>query len=202
MPGVAGLVLAAGAGRRMGGPKALVRGPDGEAWVARAARTLAEGGCDPVLVVLGAAAEQARALLPAGSRALVATDWAQGMGASLRAGLAELAGLPQDVVAVVVGLVDTPDVGPPVVARLLARSLPELGPELLARACYHDVPGHPVLLGRAHWASVAQAAAGDVGARGYLAGRPDVLRVECADLADGTDVDRPRPHPHGAGSAG
>src|SRR3954465_3833979 len=107
MPGVAGLGLAAGAGRRMGGPKALVRGPDGEAWVARATRALAEGGCDPVLVVLGAAAEQARALLPAGSRVLVAPDWAQGMGASLRAGLAELAGLPQDVVAVVVGLVDT-----------------------------------------------------------------------------------------------
>ena len=48
-----------------------------------------------------------------------------------------------------------------------------------------------MLLGRAHWPAVRNAAVGDAGARGYLAGRPDVVLVECADLADPGDVDTP-----------
>jgi CTP:molybdopterin cytidylyltransferase MocA len=192
-PAVAGLLLAAGAGRRMGGPKALLRHPDGEAWVTRAARMLAEGGCDPVLVVLGAAADQARALVPAGARVVVAMDWSQGMGASLRRGLfaliadrsAEREAAPP--VAVLVALVDTPGVNAGVVARVRAAAA---GPQVLARAAYRQVPGHPVLLGADHWQPAAEQAAGDAGARQYLAGR-SVALVECADLGSGDDVDRP-----------
>jgi CTP:molybdopterin cytidylyltransferase MocA len=62
---------------------------------------------------------------------------------------------------------------------------------VLARAAYQGRPGHPVLLGRAHWAGVRNAASGDVGARTYLAGRADVVPVECGDLADADDVDTP-----------
>ena len=50
--------------------------------------------------------------------------------------------------------------------------------------------GHPVLLGRDHWAPLASSAAGDVGARGYLAERK-VHNVSCEDLATGRDIDRP-----------
>ncbi len=87
---VAGLLLAGGAGRRFGGPKALVR-LDGELLVERGVRLLRDGGCAPVVVVLGAQAERVRAVaeLPI---VVVAEDWATGMGASLRAGLAALAG--------------------------------------------------------------------------------------------------------------
>ncbi len=60
---------------------------------------------------------------------------------------------------------------------------------MLARATYEGRPGHPVLLGRAHWDGVIEAATGDQGARGYLAGRDDVEPVECGDLATGLDVD-------------
>ena len=88
----AGLLLAAGAGRRMGRPKALVE-LDGEPLVVRALRTLAEGGAAPVVVVLGARADEVRAVLPAGVRRVEAPDWAEGMGASLRAGLAALEAL-------------------------------------------------------------------------------------------------------------
>ena len=63
-------------------------------------------------------------------------------------------------------------------------------PGSLARASYDGSPGHPVLLGRDHWAGVAGTATGDRGARDYLAAHP-VLDVECADLATGRDVDRP-----------
>ena len=55
-----GLLLAAGAGRRMGMPKALVRDDAGEPWLVRGVRALRDGGCDAVTVVLGAGAEEAR----------------------------------------------------------------------------------------------------------------------------------------------
>jgi CTP:molybdopterin cytidylyltransferase MocA len=178
-----GLLLAAGAGRRMGGPKALVRDADGTSWLARAVAALADGGCDGVTVVLGAAADEARDLVPAGVAVVVAGDWAEGMGASLRAGLAAL---PPEADAALVSLVDLPDVGADVVARVLAAAA---GPASLARAAYDGTPGHPVLLGRDHWAGVAASATGDRGARDHLAAR-DVELVECGDLATGRDVDR------------
>ena len=84
-------------------------------------------------------------------------------------------------------LVDLPGVPAAAVARLAAVA----GRDVLARAAYGGRPGHPVLLGRAHWAGVRAAAVGDAGARGYLAGRADVVLVECGDLADPDDVDTP-----------
>jgi CTP:molybdopterin cytidylyltransferase MocA len=190
----AGLLLAAGAGRRMGRPKALVE-LAGEPLVARALRALREGGCAPLVVVLGAAAERVTPLLPPDAHPVVASDWAEGMGASLRAGLVKLAALagqagPNAPPAALVHLVDLPGVGAPAVARLAA--LAGAGPSVLARAGYHGVPGHPVLLGRAHWAGVAAASRGDAGARAYLARHPRLRLVECADLADPTDVDTPQ----------
>jgi CTP:molybdopterin cytidylyltransferase MocA len=186
--GVVGLLLAAGAGRRMGGPKALLRGADGTPWVVRAARDLHAAGCDPVRVVVGAAAADVSGLLADDAAGpvdvVVAADWSQGMGASLRAGLGGLAGLAPDALAAMVHLVDLPDVGVDVLARVASHA----SPAVLARACYGGRPGHPVLLGREHWVAIAVAARGDAGARGYLAGR-DVLAVDCGDLASGIDVD-------------
>lgn len=179
-----GLLLAAGAGSRMGRPKALLVGDDGTPWLARSVTALLGGGCESVTVVLGAAAEEAAALLPPGPVAtVVADDWAAGQSASLRAGLAALADTPAD--AVLVSLVDLPDVDARVCARVLAAAS---GPAALARATYAGEPGHPVLLGRHHWAAAAGSASGDTGARDYLA-RHDVLRVECGDLATGHDQD-------------
>jgi CTP:molybdopterin cytidylyltransferase MocA len=185
---VVGLLLAAGAGRRMGGPKALVRGDDGTAWVVRAARDLRSAGCDPVRVVVGAAAAEVTALLAADQDLpvdlVVAADWSQGMGASLRAGLDGLSRLVPDAQAALVHLVDLPDVGVDVLTRVASLA----APDVLARATYAGRPGHPVLLGRDHWTAVAAGARGDAGARGYLAER-EVLAVDCSDLASGTDVD-------------
>lgn len=197
-PRVAGLLLAAGAGRRYGRPKALVE-YDGQVLVERAYRTLRAGGCEPALVVLGAAATEvtARADL-SGAVLLTNPDWPSGMGSSLRVGLAALdeaggAG-PGAVTSVVVLLVDTPGVTAAAVRRVAAHA----GPAALAVATYHGAPGHPVLLGRDHWRSVSATAIGDIGARRYLAGHPDrVTRVSCEDIADGTDVDLPAAPPGG-----
>lgn len=160
----------------MGKPKALVDG-----WLAHAVEVLA--ACDRVIVVLGAAADDARPLLDGHHvDIVVAQDWDTGMGASLRAGVTALAGETRCLLT----LVDLPDVGADVVQRVLAQ--PD-SPDVLARAAYQGVPGHPVLLGRDHWAGAMAGATGDRGARDYLRANPPVL-VECGDLATGRDVDR------------
>jgi CTP:molybdopterin cytidylyltransferase MocA len=182
---VVGLLLAAGSGSRLGRPKALVTDALGVTWLARAVDVLRDGGCGAVWVVAGAAAEEVRRQVPPGVRVVVAGSWAEGMGASLRAGLGGVVDQEAEASAVVVMLVDTPHMTSDVVRRLLATGT---GPQALGRSTYHGVPGHPVLIGRDHWAGVLTTAHGDRGARDYLADH-DVLLVECGDLANGTDVD-------------
>jgi CTP:molybdopterin cytidylyltransferase MocA len=179
---VAGLVLAAGAGRRYGMPKALVV-HEGRRLVHRAADTLRDAGCDRILVVLGAAADDVLALggLPA---TVVNPDWATGMGSSLRTGLAALAGA--DVTAAVVLLVDMPGVTAEAVRRITAHA----SPTALVMGGYADRRGHPVLLGRDHWSGVRAVAVGDKGARDYLRAR-QVRIVDVGDVADDTDMDLP-----------
>ncbi len=177
-----GLVLAAGAGRRFGGPKALARTPAGTPWVALAARALSEGGCGEVFVALGAALDEAVPLLPAGAGVVRVADWATGVAASVRAGLRAAAS--GSAPAVVILPVDTPDATPSAVARLVRRA----APDALAYAAYSGAPGHPVLIGREHWEAVAASVRGDVGARPYLvAAGADA--VECGDLWSGVDRD-------------
>lgn len=181
-PRVAGILLAAGAGSRAGGPKALRRDGSGMPWLQRAVGALREGGCDAVLVVLGAEAERAAALVPAGATVVVAEDWADGLSASLRAGLAAA---PPEATAVVVTLVDLPGLPAAAVERLLA--LP-LDASTLRRATYDGRPGHPVVLGRDHWAAAAASAHGDRGAGRYLRDQGAEL-VELSGLWDGADDD-------------
>jgi CTP:molybdopterin cytidylyltransferase MocA len=185
MSHVAGLLLAAGAGTRMGRPKALVVDEDGTPWLARAVTALRDGGCEHVTVVLGAAAEEARSLAPDGVRIVVADDWAEGMSASLRTGLESLE--DTDAHAALVSLVDLPDVTDAVVRRVLAAGHDSAA---LIRTTYDGHPGHPVVLGREHWVGVRAAAVGDRGARDYLALHA-LVEVECGDLATGRDVDEP-----------
>lgn len=179
-----GLLLAAGAGRRMGQPKALVRDADGTSWLLRSVQVLEQGGCDRVLVVLGAAVDEPiRMLEGTGASVVVAPDWAEGMSASLRAGLRAAVDGPADAVAVT--LVDLPDVPAEVVRRVIRAPL-DAG--TLRRASYRGAPGHPVVFGRDHWRPVIDGAVGDRGARDYLA-QHGVELVECGDLATGLDVD-------------
>jgi CTP:molybdopterin cytidylyltransferase MocA len=182
-----GLVLAAGAGRRMGGPKALVRLTDGgPTLVETAVARVLESGCDRVVVVVGAAGEQAAALVAeTGAEVVAAEDWDEGMGASLRAGLAHLEVADDDLALVT--LVDLPDVTARVMSRVLADAVGD-GRAALARAAYDGVPGHPVVIGRDHWSAVRTTARGDRGARDHLRATPHRL-VECGDLATGRDLD-------------
>lgn len=182
---VAGLLLAAGAGRRFGRPKALVPFA-GRPLVDRGVGLLAAGGCHPVHVVLGAAADRVVATADlAGALPVPNPDWATGMASSLRAGLASFGA---DPAAVVVALVDQPLVGAESVRRL--RAAHRAGARA-AVATYHGRPRNPVLLDRAVWPDVLAAAHGDSGARGYLRGNPDVTAVDCTGTGDPADIDTP-----------
>jgi nicotine blue oxidoreductase len=175
----AGVLLAAGAGTRYGMPKVLAE--DG-GWLRACVTALAEGGCDDVVVVLGAAVVD----VPAPARAVLADDWAQGLSASVRTGVTAI-----DADYVVLHAVDTPGVGADVVRRVLdaARS----SPSGLARARYGDRPGHPVVIARTHWPQLLACLRGDEGARPFLRDRTDVVAVDCADLASGDDIDATTP---------
>jgi CTP:molybdopterin cytidylyltransferase MocA len=172
---VAGVLLAAGAGTRYGMPK--VRAEDGR-WLRACVAALTDGGCDDVVVVLGAAVVD----VPDPARAVLAEDWESGLSASVRAGVNAV-----DAAYAVLHAVDTPDVSADVVRRVLdaARS----STSGLARAHYDGRPGHPVVIARRHWPDLLATLRGDEGARPFLGGRTDVVAVECADLASGEDID-------------
>jgi CTP:molybdopterin cytidylyltransferase MocA len=183
---VAGLVLAAGEGRRFGGPKAVAM-LAGERLVDRAVRTLTEGGCSPVVVVSGAVD-----LEVAGARVVANPLWRSGMGSSLRAGLVDLAAAGDrgaaDIEATIVLLVDTPWVSAEAVRRLVDQG----SGASAAIATYDGRRGHPVLLSAPVWPAVAELALGDTAARAWLQANPgSVLEVDCTGLGSPRDVDRP-----------
>ncbi|WP_280436392.1 nucleotidyltransferase family protein [Nocardia carnea] len=172
----AGVVLAAGAGRRFGRPKAEVRF-DGERFVDRAVRLLRDGGCTRVIVVSGAVALQVEDATVVHNR-----NWAGGMGSSLVTGLRAV----HESAAVVVP-VDMPWLGSGAVRRLLGTGA------RLAVATYGDRTGHPVLLGSEYFPAVAATAVGDIGARTFLAANRELVRyVPCDDTGSPDDVDTPQ----------
>jgi CTP:molybdopterin cytidylyltransferase MocA len=188
---IVGVLLAAGAGCRAGGPKALRVDPDGTSWLLRSITVLRDGGCDAVVVVVGSEADRATDVLASADfvadpslTVIDAPDWQQGMGSSLRRGLH--AAQRDDLAAVLVHLVDLPDVTAEVVRRLLREA--SLGTAVLARATYEGRPGHPVLIGRDHLPSIVVGLGGDTGAKDYLA-QHHADGVECGDLASGQDRD-------------
>ncbi|MEU6511648.1 MULTISPECIES: nucleotidyltransferase family protein [unclassified Streptomyces] len=183
---VAGLLLAAGGGRRLGGrPKALLE-HRGRPLVEHAVGMLRAAGCGRIHVVLGASADEVRARAELGGCVLVDNPgWADGMGSSLRAGLVSLGGTGAR--AALVSLVDQPGIRAAAVARVLGAYEDE---KSLASAAYDGVRGHPVLFGAAHWAGIAATATGDRGARAYLKDHESEIRlVECADVAEPYDID-------------
>ncbi|NRQ34190.1 nucleotidyltransferase family protein [Nonomuraea sp. NN258] len=175
---VAGLLLAAGEGARLGTPKALIEYA-GERLVDRGVRLLEEGGCHPVVVVLGAATVQVRRAVTVRN-----PDWAGGMGSSLRVGLAAL---PPETESVVIALVDQPFIGPGAVRALIGS-----GAEV-AVATYAGRRRNPVLIAARHFAEVAELAVGDVGARPFIKAHPElVTEVPCDEHGDPADIDTPQ----------
>ena len=179
-PPVAGVLLAAGSGSRLGQPKALVE-LGGSRLVDRGIGLLQAGGAGPLVVVTGAAP-----LTLPGVITVHNPDWASGMGSSLAVGLRAV---PDGCAAAVVALVDQPLIGAAAVRRLIAA---HAAGATVAVAGYQGQPRNPVLLAREHWPEVISLAAGDVGARPFLRAHPDLVTlVECADTGQPDDLDTP-----------
>jgi nicotine blue oxidoreductase len=177
---VGGVLLAAGEGKRLGTPKALVE-VGGRRLVDRGVELLAGGGASPVVVVTGAVNVDVTGVITVHN-----PDWATGMGSSLAAGLRAL---PDTCAAAVIALVDQPLIGAAAVERLIAAFGAGAG---VAVATYDGRPRNPVLLARQHWPGVLADAVGDAGARDFLRAHPElVTQVECADTGSPDDVDTP-----------
>jgi molybdenum cofactor cytidylyltransferase len=174
------IVLAAGSGSRFGGRKLLAAWGGGVLLDAALARG--------VTVVTGADAEAVAAAALAFDprvRIVHAADYAEGMGASLRAGVASL---PADTAGAFVFLGDMPRVPYavlPSLAAALADGAPAAAPQFQGRR------GNPVLIGRDLFAELLKLT-GDAGARAVLQGLGGRLaRVEAPDDGVLFDVDQP-----------
>ncbi len=204
---VAGILLAAGEGSRLGRPKALIE-LGGRSLVHRGIALLRDGGANPVIVVSGATGPIGTGLDGAGPAGAGPSgtgpgstgacgrgpgvisvhnpDWRAGMGSSLVVGLAAV---PAECRAAVLALADQPLVGPEAVRRLIGAYAAGAS---VAVACYDGRPRNPVLIGREHWPEVIELAVGDVGARPFLRAHQDlVTEIECGDTGRPDDIDTP-----------
>jgi nicotine blue oxidoreductase len=178
---VAGILLAAGDGSRLGQPKATVE-LAGSTLAERGVALLRDGGADPVIVVTGAVPVE----LP-GVVSVHNPDWVTGMGSSLVTGLRALAG--GGATAAVIALADQPLVGAEAVRRLIAAHA--RGATVVV-AAYNGKPRNPVLIDRVHWPAVIELATGDAGARPFLRAYPNLVTlVECGDTGSPVDIDTP-----------
>lgn len=182
-PATIGVLLAAGAGTRLGrGPKALLP-YRGRTLVEVIADALLDGGCHQVVVVLGAAADDVLAATDLSRHRVVVNDgWASGMGGSFRCGVAEAG--PHDVL---VALVDQPGITSGLVTALIQRHRPgRVTAAAFAAPAGALRRGHPVLFDAALAAQAAAEATGDAGARAFLQAHPALIDlVDCTLLASG-----------------
>ncbi len=181
-PEIGGIILAAGEGKRFGSCKQVAK-LDGRPLLEHALRAmLAVPAISPVVVVLGAHADEIQAQVDlSGVDVVVCERWADGQSASLQAGAAALG----EVEAAVITLGDQPFITPQVIAGVLDQR----GRHLAVRATYDGSPGHPVLLERRLLDHVGELE-GDTGARALLSG-PYVKTWEVGRLSDPTDIDTP-----------
>jgi molybdenum cofactor cytidylyltransferase len=184
------IVLAAGGSTRMGRPKALLTiGPSGETFLDRLTRTLAEGGIEETIVVLGedATSIQAAARKTPRVRFVVNPDPGRGQLSSLLEGL-RVADRP-GVRAVMVTLVDVPLVSADTVRALLEAH--RTGRALITRPAKTGRHGHPVIVDRGVFDDIRHADPA-VGMKAVLRGRAaDLQDVEVTDEGAFIDIDTP-----------
>lgn len=179
------VLLAAGASRRMNGRDKLLERVDGQPLLALLAAEALASAAREVLVVIPPGAQARRAALAGlDARIVEAESHAEGMGGSLRAGIAALA---PDAGGVVVMLGDMPEVTAAGIDRLIAA---HAAGAAICRATGPDgVPGHPVLFARRYLPELLRSE-GDQGARALI--RAEATRVMAVPLAGATaDLDTP-----------
>jgi CTP:molybdopterin cytidylyltransferase MocA len=163
---IAAVILAAGSGRRMGGPKALLE-VEGETLLVRAARAALQAGAAPVVAVVG---DWTVDLAGLPVQTVLNPEAAEGMASSIRTGIAAL---PETVEGALILPVDMPEVDADLLARLLA--LATLEPDRPAACAYAGTLGIPAVLPRRLFHELRNLE-GDRGAKAIL------LREQAASL--------------------
>jgi len=185
--GLAAVILAAGAGRRLGGVAKALLPHRGATYLAAICATAREVGLVDAVVVVGApfgneVAAHARQL---GLRVRVNPAPERGMASSVALGFAAVAGGP--AAAAWLWPVDHPAVA----ADTLRRLVDALGAGIeVARPCHRGRGGHPPLIARAVWPALAACGGEADGARGVLR-RARSVDVEIEDPGVVHDVDLP-----------
>lgn len=184
---IAGLLLAAGGSRRLGRPKQLLLWK-GEPLVHRAARVALEAGVDPLVVVLGAHADEIRAALEDLELSIVDhPNWKEGLGSSIACGMRAIANK-----TVLVMLADQPGVDERLLAQLIESS--QAGHARVASG-YADGLGVPAVFSKPSDLDALRQLTGDQGARRLLAAAPEAVCTIAApeaahDIDDESDWSR------------
>ena len=182
-PSIAAVVLAAGASRRLGEPKQLLR-VNGESLLRHSVRVAIEAGCSPVIVVLGAHAER---LLPelAGLQTSIIhnSDWQQGMSSSVRAGVSA-AKQAEDVLLLVC---DQPGISAAALHHLITAHIHAGSP--ITASSYGSTLGVPAIFAASLFNDLLRLE-GDQGARKVIAAHRDHITI--VNFPEGAfDVDTP-----------
>ena len=192
MSRIAAVVLAAGRSSRFaasaGGAHKLLADFGGEPMVRRTVRNALAAGARPVVVVTGhAAAEVTRAIDGLEVTVVHNADFAAGLAASLKTGIAAL---PQDCAGAVMLLADMPAIPASAIDAVVAAFVASAGRASAVVPTVGGVWAHPVLLGRSLFDDVARLA-GDTGARALIKARRDVALIELDDQRLLADADTP-----------
>lgn len=191
------MILAAGASRRMGRPKALVK-LGRRTILQHVLANLEASQLGEIVVVLG---HRAQEILPTlrgtKSKIVINPKYAQGMSSSIRRGLSQVH--PQ-ARAVLIALGDQPYIPGEVIDLLLRRYAQ--GDREIVVPTYHGRRGHPVIFGRIYWPEL-RALKGDVGGKALLRRHArDVLEVEVSVRGVLTDIDKPEDDQKKAATSG
>jgi molybdenum cofactor cytidylyltransferase len=178
---IAGVILAAGESKRMGQPKQLIE-IGGKTMLNLVLDAALASALEPLYVVLGHEAPSMREAVNGRAEVVVNPDYREGMGSSVRAGVAAL---PPETSAAMFLLVDQPGITAAAINALLARSTPVniVAPLVAGRR------GNPAVFGR-RWFSDLACACGDSGGRTIIEAHPEALLLVEID-ADLRDVDTP-----------
>ncbi len=187
---IAAVILAAGASSRFGSPKGLLEF-EGRTLLSRTIRCARKGGCDPVVLVLGADAERCRGEAVGDQvQVVVNPEWDEGMGSSIRAGISALAGRAEIRGALLLTC-DQPLLTSSLVVdlRTAFEDLAADSPRSAVVCGYAGTRGIPALFGASVFAAL-QRLRGDRGAKTVLDQEVDqVCVIEWPDGA--VDIDRP-----------
>jgi molybdenum cofactor cytidylyltransferase len=180
------VILAAGASTRMGTPKQLLCHRQ-QSFLTYAVEVAIASVCDPIVVVLGANADQMRSQVAPFLVQVVESQWQEGMSASIRSGIQALAATSETEAAVLM-LCDQPFVSAAVIDQLV-EVYQQTGRSIVASA-YADTLGVPALFGRSRWAELTSLRQAEGAKQVIIRHQQDVAVVPFAEGA--IDIDTPQ----------